>query len=188
MIFAHAPNHHLDENAIKERTAHMKKYIEMALSMGASSAVSFDIKDIVFDPRVALKCIFGCASYGKNHTCPFQKSPLSMKEYREMFERYSHGIIIGCKDAKTSQHISFEVERACFLDGYYFAFSLSDCGLCPECSRIKGEQCRIPAKARPAFHSIGIDVFKTVGQLGLPLYVAKNHDDETNWYSAVFIE
>ena len=164
------------------------KYIDLAKELGASHAVKFGIEDIVFDPRVALKCIFGCGDFGKNHTCPFQKSPLRMDEYRDIFTRYSWGIIIGTKDKHLSQKVSFEVERACFLDGYYFAFSLSDCGLCKECSKITGEDCRIPQKARPAFHAVGIDVFKTVHKFGLPLAVAQNYDAETNWYSAVFVE
>ena len=164
------------------------KYLDMALEMGAKNAVKFNIEDIVFDPRVALKCIFGCKDFGKNHTCPFQKSPLTMKEYQEILGRYSWGIIIGCADKPTSQKISFEMERACFLDGYYFAFSLSDCGLCKTCSKVNNEDCRVPDKARPAFHSVGIDVFKTVSNFNLPLYVAKDYDAETNWYSAVFVE
>ncbi|MCL2217248.1 MAG: DUF2284 domain-containing protein [Defluviitaleaceae bacterium] len=165
-----------------------KKYLAMAKELGAKNAVAFDIDDIVFDPRVVLKCLFGCADYGKSHTCPNQKSPLSMAQYEEIFSRYKGGIIMGFNDKKASQSISYEIERACFLDGYHFAFSLSDCTLCKECSHVHGEACRIPAKARPAFHSIGVDVFKTVNQLGLPLAVAKTHDDEINWYSAVFIE
>ena len=164
------------------------KYLEMALEMGAKNAVKFNIEDIAFDPRVALKCIFGCGSYGKNHTCPYQKSPLTMKEYQEIFNHYSWGIIIGCNNKPLSQKISYEIERACFLDGHYFAFSLSDCGLCKTCSKEKGEDCRIPEKARPAFHAVGIDVFKTVTKFNLPLYVAKDYDAETNWYSAVFVE
>ena len=164
------------------------KYLDMAKEMGAKNAIKFKIEDIVFDPRVALKCIFGCSDFGRGHTCPYQRSPLTMKEYEEIFSRYSWGIIIGCNDKSLSQKISFEIERVCFLDGYYFAFSLSDCGLCKTCSKVNGEECRLPAKARPAFHSIGVDVFKTVGQLGLPLYVAKDKDAEVNWYSAVFVE
>ena len=164
------------------------KYLDMALEMGAKNAVEFKIEDIVFDPRVALKCIFGCTDYGKSHTCPNQRSPLTMKEYEEIFKRYKHGIIIGCNSKSLSQKISYEIERACFLDGYYFAFSLSDCQLCKTCSKVDGQDCRIPAKARPAFHAIGIDVFKTVGKFDLPLYVAQDRDAEVNWYSAVFIE
>ncbi|MCL2498977.1 MAG: DUF2284 domain-containing protein [Defluviitaleaceae bacterium] len=164
------------------------KYIQQALDMGARNAVRFEIGDIAFDPRVALKCIFGCPDYGRNHTCPFQKSPLNMKEYEEILSRYKWGIIIGCADKAASQRISYEIERACFLDGYYFAFSLSDCGLCKECSKITEEPCRVPAKARPAFHAVGIDVFKTVHKFKLPLAVALDHNAELNWYSAVFVE
>jgi len=164
------------------------KYIDLALEMGAKNAVRFEIGDIVFDPRVVLKCIFGCGDFGRNHTCPYQKSPLNMKEYEEIFSRYKWGVIIGCADKPTSQKISFEVERAAFLDGYYFAFSLSDCGLCKECSKIDDEPCRLPAKARPAFHAVGIDVFKTVHKFNLPLAVAQTMESEVNWYSAVFVE
>jgi len=165
-----------------------EKYVQQAKDMGAKNSVIFKIEDIVFDPRVALKCIFGCPSYGKNHTCPFQKSPLSMEQYKDIFQYFSGGIIIGCKDSRTSQTISYEIERQAFLDGYHFAFSLSDCGLCKPCSRVNGEECRVPLKARPSFHGVGIDVFKTVRKFGLPLEVAQTHDDETNWYSAVFVE
>ncbi|MCL2190304.1 MAG: DUF2284 domain-containing protein [Defluviitaleaceae bacterium] len=165
-----------------------EKYIQQALSMGAKNAVRFQISDIVFDPRVVLKCIFGCSDYGRNHTCPYQKSPLTMKEYEEVFGRYQWGIIIGCADKPTSQKISYEVERQAFLDGYYFSFSLSDCGLCKECSKITDEPCRVPGRARPAFHAVGIDVFKTVHKFNLPLSVATDMEAELNWYSAVFFE
>ena len=166
----------------------MEKYIKKALAMGAKNAVPFVISDIVFDSRVILKCIFGCSDYGLQHTCPYQKSPLSMDEYRKIFENYSHGIIIGCDNKTNSQIISYEIERDCFLSGYYFAFSLSDCGLCKKCAKGANAPCVSPDKARPAFHSVGIDVFKTVHALGLPLKVLKKPNDPQNWYSAVFIE
>lgn len=162
-------------------------YVRKALMMGAENAVRFNIGDIVFDSRVILKCMFGCGDYGKIHTCPYQKSPLSMSEYHDIFKKYEWGIIIGCEDKKTSQEISYEIERLSFLDGHYFAFSLSDCGLCAACAKNESQDCRFPQKARPAFHSVGIDVFKTVRQLGLPLNVLKNEQDPQHWYSAVFI-
>ena len=165
-----------------------EKYIQIAKEMGAANVIKFGITDIVFDSRVILKCIFGCSDYGRNHTCPYQKAPFSMDEYRKIFENYSWGIIIGCKDKKTSQHISYEIERLAFLDGYHFSFSLSDCGLCKECSKVCGKECNVPTKARPAFHSVGVDVFKTVHNLNLPLEVLKDKEQEANWYSAVFVE
>ena len=166
----------------------MEKYIKMATEMGAKNVQRFSISDIVFDPRVILKCIFGCKDYGLLHTCPYQKSPLTMDEYQKIFVRYSWGIIIGCEDKPTSQEISYEIERECFLDGYYFAFSLSDCGLCSKCARGKNVDCIHPDKARPALHSVGVDVFKTVRNLGLPIGVLRDKSETPNWYSAVFIE
>ena len=163
-------------------------YVQSALDLGAANAVRFNIGDIIFDPRVILKCMFGCDDYGKIHTCPYQKSPLSMDEYRQIFMRYQWGVIIGCADKHTSQRVSFEIERMCFLDGHYFAFSLSDCGLCKECAKASSAECRNPKKARPAFHSVGIDVFKTVRNLGLPIDVLRGENDEQHWYSAVFID
>jgi len=163
-------------------------YIQKALSMGAENAVRFSISDIVFDRRVVLKCLFGCNDFGKAHTCPYQRSPLSMDEYRSIMGEFSWGIIIGCGDKPSSQKISYEIERQCFFDGYYFAFSLSDCGLCKECAKASDAECRFPQKARPAFHGVGIDVFKTVRNLGLPIDVLKEQSDKQHWYSAVFVE
>lgn len=181
-------NYKVEYVALKRGFAVMKKYINMALEMGAKNAINFSISDIVFDPRVVLKCIFGCADYGVLHTCPYQKSPLTMDEYQKIFEKYSQGIIIGCTDKPSSQEISYKIEQECFYDGYYFAFSLSDCGLCQTCAKGKGKSCVYPQKARPAFHSVGIDVFKTVRNLGLPIDVLQEEDDPQNWYSAIFIK
>ena len=166
----------------------MTDYVQKALKMGAENVVRFSTEDIVFDSRVILKCIFGCNDYGVLHTCPYQRSPLNMNEYKEILQKYEWGLIIGCKDKLSSQEISYEIERMCFLDGHYFAFSLSDCGICRECGKKNSEACRNPGKARPAFHSVGIDVFLTVRRFGLPIDVLKTKDDEQHWYSAVFIE
>ena len=166
----------------------MKDYVQEALNRGAENAVRFSIENIVFDSRVILKCMFGCDDYGKLHTCPYQRSPLGMNEYKDIFEKYKWGIIIGCRDKQTSQNISYEIERMCFLDGFYFAFSLSDCGICKECAKGVSENCRNPKKARPAFHSIGVDIFRTVRNFNMSIEVLKTDTDKQHWYSAVFIE
>ena len=176
------------KDAIIVNHENFEKYVNLAKELGAKNAVKFNIEDIVFDPRVVLKCMFGCSDYGKAHTCPYQKSPLSMDEYRKIFEHYSWGVIIGANDKKLSQQISYEVERQAFLDGHHFSFSLSDCALCKECSKVHDKCCNAPSKARPAFHAVGIDVFKTVAKFDLPLFVMQSPNDEVNWYSAVFVE
>ena len=163
------------------------EYVNMAKELGAENAVEFSIEDIAFDPRTVLKCLFGCSDYGKIHTCPHQRSPLSAKEYKKILKHYEGGIILGSDIKLYSQQISYEIEVKCFLDGHYFAFSLSDCALCSECALAADKECRSPKRARPAFHSVGIDVFKTVRNLGMPIEVLTDYDMAQNWYSAVFI-
>lgn len=166
-----------------------QKYVDLALSMGAPDCVEFRIDQIVFDPRTLLKCMYGCSDWGRNHTCPSRPGNPSMAELKDMFSRYQGGVIVHAHDKRLSQKISYEIERRAFVDGYYFAFSLSDCALCNECAAVKCEDCRHVRMARPAFHSVGIDVFKTVRGLGLPISTLFDPDaEEQNWYSAVFIE
>lgn len=166
-----------------------QKYIDLALSLGAVDAVPFAISDICFDPRTLLKCMYGCKDWGCGNTCPSRKSNVSLAEYKDMLSRYQWGVIIHAHNKADSHKASLAVEGRAFADGYYFAFSLSDCALCQKCAGFDGQPCRFPAKARPAFHSVGIDVFKTARQLGLPIQTLFDPDkEEQNWYSAVFIE
>ena len=135
----------------------LDKYISIGLELGADDVVSFKVDDIVFDSRTILKCMFGCADWGKGHTCPSRPGFLKPWEYEKILKRYSHGIIVHSSDKTISQNISFEIERAAFLDGHYFAFSLSDCSICEDCMGFYGKECANPEKARPAFHSVGIE-------------------------------
>lgn len=111
-----------------------------------------------------------------------------MGEYEEVFKKYTWGIIIHSPEKRTSQEASFEVERQAFFKGYPFAFSLSDCACCGQCSGFKKADCAHPDKARPAFHSVGIDVFSTVRKFGLPIECLVEKGELQNWYSAMFIE
>ncbi len=164
-------------------------FTKFGLKLCADHAVLFQLKDIVFDSRTLLKCMFGCKDWGKGLTCPPRKGSLLPWEYKKILNNYTWGVIIHSKDKRISQKVSYEIERDAFLKGYYFAFSLSDCALCKKCAGYKNESCINPSKSRPAFHSVGIDVYKTVHQFGLPLKPLKEgEDDKQNWYSAVFIE
>ncbi len=169
--------------------AYAQQMVDKALAQGAVSCVPFHISDICFDSRTLLKCMFGCGDWGKGLTCPSRAGSPNMAEYKEMFSRYSWGVIIHAHDKHTTQKVSFELERSSFVEGYYFSFSMSDCGLCKECAGFKGEECRNVKKARPAFHSVGIDVFKTVRQLGMHINILFDPaNEEQNWYAAVFVE
>ncbi len=159
-----------------------------ALELGANHAVPFTIDQIIFDSRTILKCMYGCNDWGKGHTCPSSPGSLKPWEYERILKRYEWGCIVHSTSKKASQDISYTLEREAFLDGHYFAFSMSDCAICPECTGFKGKPCAAPERARPAFHSVGIDVFATVKQFNLPLFTLKSEAEEQNWYSAVFVK
>ena len=165
---------------------HAAAYIAEALKKGAADALYITQENIVYDSRTLLKCMYGCPDWGKNHTCPSAQN-VTMAEYKEMFSRYRWAILIHTHDKKLSQEISFALEQRAYFDGYYFAFSMSDCAICTECAAVTGEPCRCKHRARPAFHSVGIDVYETVHRLSLPLSPLKDGDEE-NWYSCVFVE
>lgn len=169
----------------RDRDADRERYLAMALEMGAADAVAFTPDDIAFEPRTILKCMFGCADWGKGPTCPSRAGSLMPWEYEPLLRRYSWGVIVHSPDKKVAQDVSFELERTAFLDGYHLAFSMSDCCACARCATETGGPCVNPEKARPAFHSVGIDVFETAHRFGLPLETLKREDEPTNWYAAV---
>jgi len=165
----------------------MIKYIELAISMGADNAVYIKPDDIAYDGRTLLKCMFGCDSWGKGCTCPSRDAYLKPWEFEPLLRKYKSTLIIHSKSKEIAQKASFAVEREAFLDGDMLAFSMSDCALCPECAGFSGETCRNIKMARPAFHSVGIDVYNTVKKLGLPLRSLKDINEEQNWYAAVWL-
>lgn len=154
--------------------------------MGALDALVIKTSDVIIDPRALLKCMYGCESWNNNWTCPSAPKALKPWEFEKILKRYRTGILIHCDDKETSQNISYELERDAFLDGYYFAFSMSDCALCKTCSY--PEVCIHLKKARPAMQALGIDVYATARKHGLPIETLKSSDEGQNWYSLVLIE
>jgi len=165
----------------------MKKYIELALSCGAQNAVLVTPDDIVFDGRTLLKCMFGCPDWGSGPTCPSKDGFLKPWEFERLLRIYKSVLIIHSEDKSTAQKAAYEVEREAYFDGDVLAFSMSDCALCENCAGKSGGACQNVKMARPAFHSVGIDVFATVKKLGLPLEPLRNPGEKQNWYSAVWL-
>jgi predicted metal-binding protein len=67
-----------------------------------------------------------------------------------------------------------KLERDAMLRGYRFAaaFGGGPCRLCDECVALTGGlKCRNPWKARPAMEAVGIDVFQTAKNAGLPFEI-----------------
>jgi predicted metal-binding protein len=75
-------------------------------------------------------------------------------------------------------HIINKVEAKASMIGNRFAagFKAGSCKLCPECTvRNSDGICRHPYQSRPSMEAVGIDVFKTAENAGLPFdIVTKN--------------
>ena len=165
-----------------------QKYIDHAIANGAKSSVCVTIDKIVFDHRTYLKCMFGCGGSNPNSLCHSQPGRIKPWEYEPILKKYSWGILIHSNENRMAQKIALDIEKKAFVDGYYFAFSLSDCDLCDNCSRWIGKPCVHYSDVRPSMHSAGIDVFKTVRGVGLPIQTLKEPDEEQNCYSLVLFE
>ena len=173
-----------------EIPAYAQELVDLAIKEGAVEAVPFVLSDIAFDERTLMKCMYGCSDWGKGLTCPSRKGNVDLPTWKRMLSNFKWGIIIHAHSKAPSQRASLKVESKAFHDGYYFAFSMSDCGLCKECAGHSGcDTCRHPELARPAFHSVGIDVFKTVRDLGMGIETLDSRDEQPqNWYSCVWVE
>jgi len=165
----------------------IKKYIGIALSHGAEHAVAVAPADVAFDGRTILKCMFGCEDWGRGPTCPSKAGFLKPWEFEPLLMKYKTVLVIHSGDMRTAQKAALAVERAAYFDGDALAFSMSDCALCERCAGKDGGECRNVKHARPAFHSVGIDVFATAKKLGLPIAPLTSEDDRQNWYSAVWL-
>ena len=165
----------------------MEKYIEMARSFGVENVVAVTPEDIVFDGRTILKCMFGCKDWSKGCTCPSRAGYPSLKDLKKLLKKYKSILIIHSHNKKTAQNASLAIETEAYLDGDALVFSMSDCAICEDCAGRSDLPCRNVIKARPSFHSVGIDVFSTVNKLGLPLKALRSEDDVQNWYSAVWL-
>jgi len=165
-------------------------YIITALEMGAEDAIRVTIDQIAFDSRTYLKCMYGCPGSNCKTLCASQPGRIKPWEYEDMLKRYEYGLLLHFKPnkARIAQATTLAIESKAFVDGFYFAFSLCDCDLCDACLRFRGMECVHPAKVRPSMHSAGIDVFKTVRRLGLPIETLSSPEEEKNAYSIVFFE
>jgi len=84
--------------------------------------------------------------------------------------------------------IVHKVEAKAFALGYRFAtgFIAGSCKLCTECVAINShEPCRNPFRARPSMEAMGIDVFKTAENAGLPFDIPPK--DKTVWNGLVLV-
>ena len=182
------------------------EFLEMAANIGATAARVIPSKMVVIDKRVRLKCeVPRCSGYGQYLTCPphvmnvevFSKT-LSCYEWCllvqveakgiDSMDRGTNGIDRDLLPKKRDIHLPFKhkllevvetVEAAAFKKGMRFATGLigGSCTLCERCVENKhAGACRHPFRARPAMEGVGIDVFKTAQNAGLPIHLSSSNN------------
>lgn len=178
----------LTENVYRETDGReMEKYIGMARDLGMAKAVRIGPHNICFDSRAILKCRWGCDGFSEeNPRCNTRGT--SFEERVGMVNEYTDILLLHCHDARQLSKAVLEIERTAFLDGHYFAFAIRTCNLCEDCVVQRGGPCPTPEKIRPCDRSFGIDVYKTVRQLGLPCEPLKHPHDLQNRYGFVLIQ
>jgi predicted metal-binding protein len=143
-------------------------------------------------PWVPMKCQFGCSLYGKGLCCP-PHTPTPEKT-AEILGAYRTAILLHRRWEKGYETVNrfndavVGLERKVFLAGYHKAWGLGS-GPCMRCKKCDpANRCAHPELARPSMESCGIDVFRTVSDLGLPIKVVTSHSEARNIYGLVLVE
>ncbi len=165
----------------------IEKYRAIAQRFNVTDILMVSPEQVVFDIRAVLKCRWGCDN-AKHKTIRCETNGLSIEERRQMIMAYRHIFLLHNNDAHDLTLACLELEKALFLDGYYFAFALRACNFCKDCNAKKGKECSHPGKVRPCEEMFGIDVYQTVKNAGLPINVLHDRDETQNRYGFVLVE
>ncbi len=164
-----------------------EKYVGLAKSLKAINARIISSQDICFDIRAILKCRWGCEDFFQSSIrCGTRDT--TYQERVEIVKSYNNILFVHSHDAQELSAAVLEIERAAFLDGYYFACAIRACSLCKVCVAQKGKPCPTPEKVRPCDQSFGIDVYRTARNLGLPCDVLQSKADIQNRYGFVLLD
>ena len=164
-----------------------QKYVDLAKSLNMANVKIISPQEIFFDIRAILKCRWGC-EYSSENNIKCQTRDTTYQERIEMVKSYKNILFIHSHNAQELSEAVLKIERAAFLDGYYFAFAIRTCNLCKVCVVQQGKTCPTPDKVRPCEQGFGIDVYKTARNLGLPCEVLQNKDDIQNRYGFVLLD
>lgn len=165
----------------------MEKYIEIAKKKEAETAVVISPDEIVFDRRAILKCRWGCEDQHEPNRIKCGPRGLTFEAAQATIREYDKILMIHHHDPVKLSRLAREIERAAFLDGYYFACAMHCCHLCRECRIDTGKPCHTPFKIRPCEQSFGVDVYKTARNMGLPCAPLQSKTQIPNRYAFVLI-
>ncbi len=166
----------------------MEKYIDIAEKNKAENALIISPNDIVFDRRSILKCLWGCEDQSDPNRIKCGSRGLDFEQAQAIIHEYERILLIHHHDNVRLSNIARKIEKTAFLDGHYFACAIYCCHLCKTCSIDSGKPCPMPLKIRPCDQSFGVDVYKTVRDLGLPCMPLQSKVEAPNRYAFVLID
>jgi predicted metal-binding protein len=205
---------------MKEKTKFkkfIKKFKDECKRRGVDFFKVIKPSDLIVREWVRNKCLFGCDEL-RWYCPPFTKNP---EETKKLLKEYKRALLIGFKNIITedqqrkAQITIFELEKLCFLNGYYKAFGLfpGPCKLCKKCSvslhlnkiikelttldnnlssitfqSLHKKYCRRSKEARPSMEALGIDVFSTLKKLGKEINIIKHKDEDFLSFGLILIE
>ncbi len=200
----------------RNREERFYQLVEIALREGARAAKIIPTRMVVVDERVRLKCeVPRCAKYNQYLTCPphvmsvatfsrilshYSWSLLVQVEAEDIDSTdKSAGRIAGAVlKENLRRHYPYQlkllniiemVEAEAFKRGMRFAagFTGGECVLCERCVDNKvSDACRHPFRARPAMEGVGIDVFQTAQNAGLPIHLSSS--ENVLWTGLILLE
>ncbi|HOI72443.1 MAG TPA: DUF2284 domain-containing protein [Methanobacterium sp.] len=177
-------------------TRDMKKYLNLALELGATDARKIGVDEIILDERVRARCYSPrCPDYGTNLNCP-PHFDWDLEKTRELINNYKYAIFIMLKvppeeqtgreytnpkhpvpGARKMYEIVAKVQSAAFYDGHHLALGFAGGPSCKrvfcsaaECRGIKGEGCRMALKSNPSMHGAFMDAYSMASEMGWKVY------------------
>jgi len=184
--------------AATTRSATLRKPVDTLLrSHGVDDFSWIDPRRIVTAQWVRMKCMFGCASYGRRACCPPNTPPVAecerfLREYREavlfrLVTRFESPRDRVRWNNQVNRRLS-ALERELFVAGHERVFLLAPatCCLCATCTGERS-QCAQPIAARPSPEAMAVDVYSTARRFGYPIEVRQAPTDEQNRYGVLLI-
>jgi len=178
--------------------ADQRRYVKLALELGASGAVVIPARAVTVDERVRLKCtVPRCQRAGETPNCPPYAPELEL--VRHAIARYKWAVLIKCDVGPVEEYapghgatkaeqrrvllyhqkgaeVVYALERQAYKDGYHLAMGLGG-GSCKDylcqgllCQFLDSGRCRFPLRSRPAIEAMGIDVVKLINAAGWSSY------------------
>jgi predicted metal-binding protein len=171
------------ESKIKKDLKHLEAF---ARGKGAVVAKGIAIEHVVTDERVYYKCLYGCPGYNSSKMCP-PNTP-HPRDFERALRKYRCAVLVKTRPQEINSLV-VEVEREAFMLGHYLSLGLRG-GPCPLCGGEcveADENCRHPEKARPAMEALGIDVFATLKNAGIPAEWKKDSEEEWFFHGLILV-